>query len=622
MNLLCHDLRHRGASTVWFNAWHHRAEEHLFAALMEAIRTEGAPSIWTVRGIVVRLKLGLLRSRRQLSTLFMLLVVAVLALIFFWAGTWLLGRDAPTSASLFIEALGTLPEAASKWLSDILASSTADDVLVRTGLAALVSAIALWFAAKRLVPFPIKPAALLTEIASRTSISRFSDKLSFRHLFGKALGEVATVLRSPTSAGLVIFIDDLDRCHPDHVLSVLEAVNFVVSEGPCIVVMGMDRQQVEHAVGLAFAKVAEGLPDAELGLAELEENKEVDAKSLDELKKSRRRSAYAQRYMEKLVNLEIAVPSMKQDSVGKMVGVEREYENGKTEMENYDPGRWHGRILPIWKFMGRIVVPVILAFFVAALLVFAPALQQPPIEIAVQQDDVPEVSTDQVDPGSEPIPGSTVETEPTESEQQFSVPIELSSDIALEPIPPWAWWATTLILLGAATILIASHALQTRQSIRQDSPEFRKALRVFQRMLHRPGVTPRDIRRWENRMRFMAEQMRAHEHIPDTLEIILRFLDKKLGGNLVNVPFVQAASEIPEATLIALGAIDFAFPSVLESEGGGTGSVWPPVGEKDTTSDQIRFARKEFERMFAGTSGGFWPNAVAAERYLKLRRGS
>jgi hypothetical protein len=259
---------------------------------------------------------------------------------------------------------------------------------------------------------------------------------------------------------------------------------------------------------------------------------------------------------------------------------------------------------------------------VAALLVFAPALQQPPIEIAVQQDDVPEVSTDQVDPRSEPIPGSTVETEPTESEQQFPVPIELSSDIALEPLPSWAWWATTFILLGAATILTASHALQTRQSIRQDSPEFRKALRIFQRMLHQPGVTPRDIRRWENHMRFMAEQLRAHEHIPDTLEITLRFLDKKLGSSLVNVPFVQVASEIPEATLIALGAIDFAFPSVLESEGGGTEAAWPLFGEKDTTSDQIRSARKDFERMFTGTSGGFWPNAVVAKRYLKLRRGS
>lgn len=620
MNLLRHDLRRRGASTVWFNAWHHRGEEHLFAALMEAIRTEGVPSLWTVRGAVVRLKLGLLRSRRQLSTLFMLLVVAVLSLIFFWAGTWLVGRDAPTSASLFIEMLGIPTEEVSDWLSDILGWNTADDGLVRTGFAAIISAIALWFAAKRLIPFPIKPAALLTEIAARTSISRFSDKLSFRHLFGNALGEVATVLRSPTSAGLVIFIDDLDRCHPDHVLSVLEAVNFVVSEGPCIVVMGMDRQQVEHAVGLAFAKIAEGLPDAELGLAEMVEDGDVDPKSLDELKKSRRRSAYAQRYMEKLVNLEIAVPSMQQGSVGKMVGADRGNGNSAIEASEYDPGKLHRLILPVWALVGRMVVPLILAFLVAVPLVFAPAPNLPPIEMAVQENGETQISPVSIGTGAEGIPEPNAELESPETERQRPVALDLSSDIAPEPIPSWAWWATSFMLLGAATVLIASQLLRTRQLIRKDSPDFRTALSVFQRLLHRPGVTPRDIRRWENRMRFLAERQRANEHVPDTLETALRFLDQKLGSNFVSAPVFQVGPEIPEPTLIALGAIDFAFPGILESESGGSNSNWSSQKDNDTASHQIRMARREFEKKFSNITGGFWPDDRAADRYLKLSR--
>jgi hypothetical protein len=86
----------------------------------------------------------------------------------------------------------------------------------------------------------------------------------------------------------VIIIDDLDRCQPDAVLQVLEAVNYLVAAGPCFVVLGVDRGQIEHAVGLGFKDIVEGLPDQEL------RHLQALPKDADEtLRKSAKRRAYA-----------------------------------------------------------------------------------------------------------------------------------------------------------------------------------------------------------------------------------------------------------------------------------------------------------------------------------------
>ncbi len=63
MNLLQEDLKQFGARPVWFNAWHHREEEHLLAALFAAVRRHGPPGWWLDRGLAFRLRLLWLRSR-------------------------------------------------------------------------------------------------------------------------------------------------------------------------------------------------------------------------------------------------------------------------------------------------------------------------------------------------------------------------------------------------------------------------------------------------------------------------------------------------------------------------------------------------------------------------------
>ena len=469
----------------------------------------------------------------------------------------------------------------------------------------------------------------MTEITRRTSLSDFSERLGFRHLFGKALGEVATVLRRPTSAGLVIFIDDPDRCHPEHVLSVLEAVNFVVNAGPCVVVMGMDRKQVEHAVGLGFAKIAEGLPADELGLNEIDGLK-GDPKALEESRKARKREAYARRYMEKLVNLEVAIPPMQQTAVGVMLSGARPGSGKEHTALHHDPGELYRTLLPFWNGLRRALPPTGAAVLAAALLfVFVPAPDSgPPSPVIVEP---PESPVD-LEPGP---PGSGGEPEPPEPgpepgptpELPRPVPLPLPSEPAVQPFPQWALWTVASIetvlplLLAIGGVLVFAGLVPRRRKVLRDSPDFKRALGIVEPLLMIGKKTPRDIRRWENRMRFIAERLRVDEHTPDSLENAIDFFNKALGRKSHDPGFQPSDLQIPEPTLIALGAIEFARSTAMTSEPGESHDHWLERVEDGEIGEILREARGQFEISFANSPRGLWPDPKMADRYNEINIG-
>jgi hypothetical protein len=54
----------------------------------------------------------------------------------------------------------------------------------------------------------------------------------------------------------VIFLDDLDRCRPEQVVQILEAINFLSSAAPCFIVVGADYSKVETLVGMQFEQLS------------------------------------------------------------------------------------------------------------------------------------------------------------------------------------------------------------------------------------------------------------------------------------------------------------------------------------------------------------------------------
>src|SRR6185369_11973673 len=82
---------------------------------------------------------------------------------------------------------------------------------------------------------------------------------------------------------LVLLIDDLDRCSPENLLKVLEAMNFLVSSGKCFVVLAMSRSIVLECL-------SQQLPATGAGSGTPVER--------------------ADRYLQKLINVEVALPQL------------------------------------------------------------------------------------------------------------------------------------------------------------------------------------------------------------------------------------------------------------------------------------------------------------------------
>lgn len=147
-----------------------------------------------------------------------------------------------------------------------------------SGLVSVLGALA--FVGRALTAFGANPAALLATIGPGKSLKELDAQTSFRDRFSREFGEVTQALgRRP----MLILIDDLDRCRPEKVREVLEAVNFLSSSGACFLVLGMDREIVEHCVGLSFRRVVDSMPAEKLGLGKAADAARSEAGSAMEI---------------------------------------------------------------------------------------------------------------------------------------------------------------------------------------------------------------------------------------------------------------------------------------------------------------------------------------------------
>jgi len=76
----------------------------------------------------------------------------------------------------------------------------------------------------------------------RTSVDSLADG------FNKAVAAFLAQQSKTEQKKLVIFVDDLDRCLPEHVITVLEALKIFLDEAPCAFVIAVDRTVVEKAI--------------------------------------------------------------------------------------------------------------------------------------------------------------------------------------------------------------------------------------------------------------------------------------------------------------------------------------------------------------------------------------
>lgn len=541
MNLLMADLQSHGGRAVWFNAWHHREEEHLLAALFETIRREAAPGWWSWPGLTFRARLLWRRTKRTLLNL--LYAALFLAVVVFTVRESLPSFHAAELDGLLkklVEFAGK--EAGRTW------SSIAATALAGSGGLALFS---LWLRGK-LVALPANPAKLVSALSRRASLTDFSDKLAFRQKFGEQFQDVCYALLTRRSAGLVILIDDLDRCQPDDVLKVLEAVNYLVWAGPCVIVLGMDRRQIEYCVGLGFEKLVEGLPEDELIYAADE--------TPDKAGKQR---AFARHYLEKLINIEVPVPALDETATSAML-------SGATKVDEVEPPRWLNRLKRAATNTYQIARVGLVAFVIGITVTWS-------LERLREEPSVASTLADVAKPTGKEATDSGLGPEAPQREARVTGPqafklarVDLLASPPMQELPSsrrWLWWSPTILLIGLALLFGIAAAVQRRREIVEDSPAFAEALKAINYLLAAVSITPRGIKRYQNRMRYLAARMRPAGYQPDVVDIALHWIGKKLGRPLVpNAWFEVDAQDrlsMPEPALIALGAIEVIAPSAF-----------------------------------------------------------
>jgi photosystem II stability/assembly factor-like uncharacterized protein len=539
MNLLRADVRRLGFRPVWFNAWHHQKEDDLLAALLVNVIRQGVPPWYTPEGLRFRAQLFALRVRDRLAT--------VLAALFAFG----------LSVSYFVhtpDALTPLrPGEDSHWATGLLKrlgeldASTAvlGSTLVGSGLVLLRGLT------RGLSAFGVNPGDLLASLSPKARVRDLEAKAGFRYEFAGQFAEVARALDPRT---MLILIDDLDRCRPENVLAVLEAVNFLVSSGDCFVILGMDRVTVERCVGLGFEKVAAELVDDPAG-ERTRDQQQADARE--------KRRLFAKHYLEKLINFEVQIPTRLTEGQSlQLLAMLTEKEAlrllhpaAKSDPEDGRPSPrpLAERLAESWRLLRNFYGPLIPALLIILAGVAGYAVgvrgERPaahgPAAVRASGPGGPAAPKVTVSPDAEP-------TTPGRFERGTG-PGRLNA----------ATWALLVVLWGMVLTLGTVSLLLRPDPVVRDSPAFRRALGVWQPLLLARRPTPRTLKQFVNRLRYAAMRLRADEPEPTFADRILSLLGR---------PFARGATPPParppgrEAGLVASSVLYDLWPTCTEEQ--------------------------------------------------------
>jgi len=540
MYLLHDNLKSYGFRPVWFNAWHHQSGENLLGSLLANIREQGVPQFPSVAAIDYYLTLLIVRAKR------FWLRVAVTVFLFAGVLSYYLTHDVPPSETL-----------KSLFSSDV-------DFGDKTGAVGLILAIAtaIGGAWRALSAFGMKPDKLIAAVATNSNDETSRLQAGARYRFAREFADFSKSLDPRT---LVIFIDDLDRCRPENVVEVLEAVNFLISSGPCIVVLGMAPRWVETCVGLAFKELAEASSLAEAEAGQTKDEREPEN---EDAARMRDQQEFARKYLEKLINIQVAVPRLTQKASLAIL-------RGDTELRPRRSWRYG-----LGTFLQRSAQAAVVVLALGVVLGGAYYVARALPEFALDTDRKSATAAAAGEKSSPPAAASNPATaaQPNAVDDTASKPTSTGAvagfDSGQQPGMS-SWFAGgdallgvmlgTLILftLGALIGLIAF----VRGSIRtEDSPRFQKALEIMQPWIMLGGESPRSIKRFMNHLRYAAMRFQAAEEPPSEWERfrlrILQWFERAARKREQAVEKEEEGLHAP--VLVALAAIHRCRPDALE----------------------------------------------------------
>jgi photosystem II stability/assembly factor-like uncharacterized protein len=561
LNLLSRDLKSRGMKPVLFNAWHHQQESDVLAALYARIIRDGVPGVLSLTGLEFRLRL-LIRRARQGAVILGVLVLLVGFSIGFFSQA-----DHPLQlATMQLERfLGLLRQLKAVLLGDpipLLPPGAASEDMGGgfTISAALLSALGgvtgLLAALRRgLLAFGARPFTLMASLRRtlRLGDDEQRERVTFQTQFADDFRDVTEALGDRK---MVLLIDDLDRCSGENLMRVLQAVNFLTSSGRCFVVLATSRTILQETVAQQADHVV------------LEPDEEAQLQEKDpERRRQERRQLHAARYLEKLINIEVPVPRMSEDGSQRLA-------RGSTPLGETRRTWLQG----VWARVSRTQVMVVLAALAMAAYLagqeVGPRSSAPALPVAASTVPAPGVEAGAglvpdamaIAPAPPPPPDGQA---PLATYRRQDPPLG-EVQVVKTPGRERSRWP----LAGALVVmaLMMGRGLRHFRGVKEkDSPQFLEALEVWMPVIRLRNRTPRSIKRFLNRLRFIAMRRRAEVYAerwrdPELeLETALRGGRWKAIARLVwdrvkDPPEEVPAGTIPEATLVAVAALEDAAP--------------------------------------------------------------
>ncbi|HEY3216274.1 MAG TPA: YCF48-related protein [Candidatus Eisenbacteria bacterium] len=544
-------LAEYGFRSVWFNAWHYQSEEQLLPSLMESIRRQGLPEWWSPRGLGFRCRLLYIRGVRHwlpaAATLF-----ACAALATFVFGSRGNRLDTALDAIRRLAHFETPTTAAEKGSFAALAVSILTPAFILL---------------RGMTTVGFGPNRLATLLFGGLRITDTTTPTGFRQGFAQTFEDIT---RAMGQRRLVILIDDLDRCQPEHAVEVLEMVNFLVSSGDCFVIMGMAPPWVQRSIGLGFERVAQEMVDLDPAKAESGSDPARE-----------KRHEFARRYLEKLVNIEAPLPDPTSTEARSLLVedpalVEKEHGLGRwirarvgESVRAYAPLVAAGLVL--WAGIAR--GPALLDFMIGCF-----AGGNPPVQTAATQAPAPiSASTTSAVAGLTGSPPliAPVPSPPPSSGRELDGSLVPRASRAL---PPWLFTVALAALVIAGIVRLS---MPPRRPER-DSDLFRDALDYWYPLVFVANPTPRSMKRFLNRVRYFAMCQRPAEREASGaferlgLEWLREALEHlRLRKHRESPPVADSAGlAIPEDVLVALAAIDHARAAWLNDA-----ALWLNFGE-------------------------------------------
>jgi hypothetical protein len=573
MNLLKADLERYGFRPVWFNAWHHQQEDQLLAALLENVRAQGVPPWWHPASWGFRVRLLWARGWRHWGLFLVLLAISTSSFGYFIAHPQTIG-EALQQVRQWIDALIS-------WGNGSPSPAGTDSKSLFTLFGSVITSL---FALKKgLTAFGVDPAILLASVSDGARVRDLGAQASFRHKFAAQFRDVTRALHPRT---MLILIDDLDRCRPEKVLEVLEAINFLVASGECYVVMGMALERVERCVGLGFKDVAEEL---------LEDHASDNAATETPDRGKRKRAVFARQYLEKLINIEVPVPTPTGGQAEQLVTAEAP--SARTAHAwTWPPAATTTRL---GRFAPWLLLILILtgSFGLGVWFDMPEKPQTPSVSVTMEQNlsKSKEVST----ASSASAASTTIEKERSSGRAEF-IPGQSSRPTTWPVIAP-------LILM---LVVVAWVAWRKREEVVvKDSPEFVEALKIWLPVITAKQNTPRSVKRFLNRVRYLAMLQRPQE---ETARPII--------ATQTNGKPAENGKVVPESLLVALSAVQQAYPEWIAKNPSFTKNISERIPDDQETYDLYRFMaehNQEFNNWAAADT--FWPTFVEMSKGIRVQ---